>query len=249
MQTAQDALEAMADTELVALSAPNTDADKAIDNWWNSFLDPDISTLRSKRPPPLAFGLCHPVLEPDYEYWAKMRSVTLHEATFLTVGCRPDFLTKEELAKIASDPPKKLYPSVAFLLKRLELMRNHFAYTGPGYQFMSLDRFKELIDEIALPVPKKLSECLIEREERLRPSSATDEPAPHSWSQERKTLLKLIAGLAVGGYGFDPRASRSSVPSEVSADLDLIGLSLDVKTVREKLKEAGGLIHEDYWRQ
>lgn len=58
-------------------------------------------------------------------------------------------------------------------------------------------------------------------------------------TKERITLLKLVIGMAIKGYGYDPAASKSSVPKEIADDLSKIG-DLDVSddTVRKYLKLA-----------
>lgn len=57
-------------------------------------------------------------------------------------------------------------------------------------------------------------------------------------TRERDTLLKLIIGMAVGGYGFKPQDARSKVPSEIASDVNKLGLSLTDDTVRKWLKAA-----------
>jgi hypothetical protein len=60
--------------------------------------------------------------------------------------------------------------------------------------------------------------------------------------RERDSLLKLVIGMAVAGYSYDPNASRSKQTSEIAGDLERLGLSLDVDTVRRWLKEAAELL-------
>ena len=64
-------------------------------------------------------------------------------------------------------------------------------------------------------------------------------------TRERDSLLKLVIGLAVKGYGFQPRAARSQVPSEIAGDLDQLGIGLDADTVRKYLKEGTELLPPD----
>jgi len=55
---------------------------------------------------------------------------------------------------------------------------------------------------------------------------------------ERNTLLKLVIGLAIRGYGYDPKAGRSTAPTEIASDLEGLGISVSDDTVRKWLKEA-----------
>lgn len=53
----------------------------------------------------------------------------------------------------------------------------------------------------------------------------------------RATALKLILGMALGGYGYNPKA-RSGVPKEISDDLQRHGISVSDDTVRQWLGDA-----------
>lgn len=61
-------------------------------------------------------------------------------------------------------------------------------------------------------------------------------------TRERETLLKLVIGMAIRGYGYDVAASRSDVPREISSDLAAIDVLLTDETVRKYLKEAAQLV-------
>jgi hypothetical protein len=61
-------------------------------------------------------------------------------------------------------------------------------------------------------------------------------------TRERDSLLKLVIGMAVGGYGYDPAAKRSDQPQVIADDLARQGIPLDVDTVRKWLREAAGLL-------
>jgi hypothetical protein len=57
-------------------------------------------------------------------------------------------------------------------------------------------------------------------------------------TKERESLLKMIIGMARGGYAYDPKLSRSIVPQEIANDLAKHGISMDVDTVRKWLRQA-----------
>lgn len=64
--------------------------------------------------------------------------------------------------------------------------------------------------------------------------------------RERNTLLRIIIGMAVRGYGYDPDAARSDIPKTIADDLSGLGLECSDQTVREKLKDARGLLPGDW---
>jgi hypothetical protein len=59
---------------------------------------------------------------------------------------------------------------------------------------------------------------------------------------ERNSLLKLVIGMAVNGYKYDPSPERSPVPPEIAADLEALGIGLDADTVRKYLREGAALL-------
>ncbi len=66
-----------------------------------------------------------------------------------------------------------------------------------------------------------------------------EEKNPKSLSdKERSSLLKMIIGMAIEGYRYDPTAKRGPTASEIASDLQLLGISLDEDTIRRWLKEA-----------
>jgi hypothetical protein len=61
-------------------------------------------------------------------------------------------------------------------------------------------------------------------------------------SRERDTLLKLVIGMAVGGYGHDVMAKKTDTVSQIILDIEKLGLSISDETARKYLKEAAGLL-------
>ena len=61
-------------------------------------------------------------------------------------------------------------------------------------------------------------------------------------ARDREILLKLVIGMAVTGYKYDPTASRGPVITEIAADLELAGVSLEADTARKWLRLAADLL-------
>jgi len=57
-------------------------------------------------------------------------------------------------------------------------------------------------------------------------------------TRERSTLLKLVIGMAIKGYTYDPKQSRNSAIGDIASDLESLGISVDPDTIRKWLKEA-----------
>lgn len=77
--------------------------------------------------------------------------------------------------------------------------------------------------------------------------SLPPEKALHA--RERDSLLKLIIGMAIKGYGHDPKAARGPTAKEIAGDLALQGIPLDEDTVRKYLAEARELLPPDETEQ
>jgi hypothetical protein len=80
---------------------------------------------------------------------------------------------------------------------------------------------------------------IVELEQASEQGQAKDKPL---LTKERGTLLKLIIGMAVKGYCYNPDAERSDKINDIVHDLDCVGVSLDDDTVRKWLREAAGLL-------
>ena len=55
---------------------------------------------------------------------------------------------------------------------------------------------------------------------------------------ERTYLLRLVIGMAIDGYGYDPQAKKSDVPKVVADAISARGMDMTDDTVRKYLKEA-----------
>ena len=64
-------------------------------------------------------------------------------------------------------------------------------------------------------------------------------------TRERETVLKIIIGMAIKGYGHNPQASRNSTAGEVSSDLTLLGIPVSDDTILKYLKEAAEILPPD----
>jgi hypothetical protein len=76
-------------------------------------------------------------------------------------------------------------------------------------------------------------------------ANAQHDPVKDVGPRERGSLLKLILGMAMKGYSYDPKATRSAETKEIADDLVLAGLPLDVDTVRKYLQEAKDLFADE----
>jgi hypothetical protein len=72
----------------------------------------------------------------------------------------------------------------------------------------------------------------------LEEAKKTVAPETSLGKRERESMLKLIAAMAIGGYGHDPKATRSDTVKSITDDLERAGMTLSDDTVRRYLTEA-----------
>ncbi len=61
-------------------------------------------------------------------------------------------------------------------------------------------------------------------------------------TRERDSVMKLIIGMAIQGYKYNPVAARNEAIGDICSDLAQLGLLLDPDTVRKWLREATELL-------
>jgi hypothetical protein len=88
----------------------------------------------------------------------------------------------------------------------------------------------------------ELRERVMELESTAEVTTALEQPLK---LKESQSLLKLVAGMAVAGYSYNPKEKRSDVTKEISDDLALRGIELHPDTVRKWLREASEILPPD----
>lgn len=61
-------------------------------------------------------------------------------------------------------------------------------------------------------------------------------------TKERESLLKIVIGMAIGGYKWDPGQARNAATREIVDDILALGLSIDDGTVVKFLRQAAELL-------
>jgi len=70
---------------------------------------------------------------------------------------------------------------------------------------------------------------------RLKEEAARNKPL---LTRERETYQKIILGMAIKGYAYNPTGGRSDKPREIADDLTDLQIQVCDDTVRQKLKDA-----------
>jgi hypothetical protein len=209
-----------------------------------------------------------PYAKADFGHWSKAAYWTLDEAVALSFGKAPERVTWEAIKPLVDVSPFAYqYWRRRDLALRAAASKQLSEPTGPG-SFLAWAKRTDLAVPSELEaaitargiqiaewkthdLSKEQSEQidpLRSRDDKLQAQHAAAAPAPHDRpekplaTRERDSLLKLVIGMAVGGYRYDATALRSERPTEIANDLASAGVPLDVDTVRKWLKEAADLL-------
>lgn len=61
-------------------------------------------------------------------------------------------------------------------------------------------------------------------------------------TSERNQLLKMVLGMAIDSYGYDPVAKKNEATKQIADDLAKLAIGIDPDTVRKYLKEAANTV-------
>ena len=206
-----------------------------------------------------------PSAEADLDYWSKMAHWSLDEAIALSFGKAPERVGLESLANISSteSPFVHEYQRTMELARRAIVWKQLFDPVLPTiFVKWAHENDISLPDELIAKVEARSGkhvdwqqeyETILEKHKAYAETteqlidtlrkriahfeSNRSEPKPLH-TKERESLMKLVLGMAIGGYGFVPAESRSPTATDITNDLVSHGISLNADTVRKWLKEA-----------
>ena len=185
----------------------------------------------------------------DFAHWSKMAAWTLEEATALSFGKAPEFVNWD---KVKANHGQSSFADD--YSKRLSLLL-HAQEAGELPVSISPAEFISWAEQTGIALPQDLVDAVratvgriddrrsltAERDElreevkRLKEEAARNKPLS---TRERETYQKIILGMAIEQYGFNPTAGRSPIPKQIADDLATFGISVSDDTVRQKLKDA-----------
>lgn len=97
------------------------------------------------------------------------------------------------------------------------------------------ERTIQLRDAIVAERDAEIAELRAQIAHAAREKEAAEKPLA---AKERDSLLKLVIGMAVDGYGYNPTDTRSPIPGQIAGHLHVLGISISDDTVRKWLNEA-----------
>lgn len=188
---------------------------------------------------------------PSFDYWSKLSFWTIEQSTALLIGADPDAIL--DGAMLAASCPAQTRDAYQQMFRLLD---SHIRMAGIGANLPPTEIIEWALHTGVNP-PSALvaavraqGRTLIEK--RAQGNRATDAAFESSNEakplRERNTLLRLIIGMAIGGYGYDTDDKRSDIAKSIAGDLNDLGLDCSEQTVREKMKAARELLPSD-WKE
>jgi hypothetical protein len=201
----------------------------------------------------------------DFEYWAKMSHWTLDEAIALIHGKNPKIVFWEalnkwqyldstfvleysrirELASRAKDWQKLYDPILPQLFinwaKKNDIPVPDELSEKVASRHNNLIDWKKMYDDLLEKNNSNVetaNRIIAEKNQKIQKLENADLEVKPLHTKEKETLLKLVIGMAVSGYRYDPKANRNDAVPEIVHDLESLGIPLDAGTIRKWLKEA-----------
>ncbi len=184
--------------------------------------------------------------EADVQHWARMQQWSLDETVALSIGFEPcgDLLQGVDGMPVQNDV-------LAYYFKRRALIADNFDWGSEAVPSKNgVPDVVRWFDHVDLDVPQQLLAAAdkyhalgIGKKSRLGQSSGADDRPLDP--RERSTMLKMIIALAIKGYGYQPKAERSTTPAEIESDMHTLGLGINIDTIRKHLKSGAALLDDE----
>lgn len=203
---------------------------------------------------------------PDFAFWARQSYWTVDEAVALSFGKNPRVVNWERLKSCTKIWPfAKSYEDRLDQFNRAVWAKQIWTHTYPNLLLAWAARMgfampPELVSEVeALGLQivdwKSLHDACAEElriaqaqltEERARNTATSSAPQAIQANQQpdalgekgRGTFQKMILGMALEQYSYEPGDKKSGVPKLIASDLALHGITLGEKTIRDHLRAA-----------
>ena len=173
-----------------------------------------------------------------------MPSLKIDEALCIIIGVEPKHFPRKEIEKLISDGGN-LHPVQQYLVRQFELVRRKFDPQGFDWSVNPIKLRKWVLEAGVSTHPQFLD--YIGAADHDHSAAKKDGAAEKIDKREKIALAKLVAALAIDGYGYNPGSIRSPIPKEIEGICDKLGLGLTSETIRKYLR-LGATHLPDGWR-
>lgn len=166
---------------------------------------------------------------PDWELWIHRRLWPVEAAADLAIGINPDFRPCD---------PVPFVPSVERCRMLVREALREAIRADEAFEPIDPADLQWVLNRAELPIHPDCETTIDVIRQRY--GSATNKPRisvanrdPHP--KERASMLKLILGMAMACYNFDPTKKGQSTATAIRNDLNTLGLDMDDDTIRKYL--------------
>jgi hypothetical protein len=176
----------------------------------------------AKRNDAMAF-FSRPEANANFAVWCALDKWTIDEATALLLGKDPSKVNWKAICDVGFD--SIFADSCRELHDQLLRARKDGKFSDPD----EWEKFVGWAHEIGIALPAGLN---------VTPAAPRIEHADDLKGKKKNSALRLILGMALAKYGYDPKASKNQATSKIVSDLELNGLGVTGETVKTFLDEA-----------
>jgi hypothetical protein len=213
--------------------------------------------------------IVRPLRAADFRYHARLRSWTNAQTAALCLGVDPRSLETVNLENGPELRPSQMHIG-DFIRARAEVSKILDSHFHPRIDRHHPPAFwANWLSDMKLPCPQELAEAVEEFagasiDWKARAMDAEGQIEEHKTriaelektivdnainssgaTRQHDTLLRILIGIAVEQYGYDPRKARNAAASQISSDLQLHGISVSDDTIRKYLSAGSELLPVD----
>lgn len=177
-----------------------------------------------------------PDRRPNWEKWRHVPYLKPWEAVALSLDIDPGHVRINEHSWMVD---RLLFNEAKDFQDREEIAKRNLGVSLKStFHGIAMAEFAAWALSIGWKTPKEFAALAIDSKSEAK--TAVDPDALEG--KGRSSALKLILGMALGGYGYDPTAAKSGTVREICDDLHLHGIELSDDAVRRWLTEAAAQV-------
>ena len=190
----------------------------------------------------------------DIAYWCNLEHWTIDEFIALSFDLCPTKATPENLRKFRHRIPGATYQNIT---QRTEICRRaqqarQIMPKMPPDRFALWAKTKNILLSAEISTLIKTAAPYSSAESKPISAEIADKLQAQTPGNQHKaataradtSLYKILYAIAVSRYKFDPDKRNSSSPSMILAELERVGLSMDVATIKSHLSKAAEIVDE-----
>lgn len=183
--------------------------------------------------------------EIDFSYWCKLPLWTIEEAVALSFGKNPEKVNWDSIKEHKKHSRFVAnYEQVRQLALRTRMSGEQLTDPLPPLQFIDWAE----THEISFPeeIEKKVKTWQNKKKKDAKAKKIKNFEGSPINPKVLESLSKMLLGMAMDKYGYDPRAARTSTSALISENLKKKGICIDADTIRTRLKEATDIVVIQY---